>query len=316
MKNQKCDKESTQMFRRTQKRNQNLIARRGNSDVHSTGRQEKPLPKTFDQFIAPTLLKYINGRWNFHQQRKFGISVSGSIWNQVLSKRALPVQNNWGSPQNVVALTLKLVFSQKLAVKIKDTQSRRLKEEALIPHKMPDPLKVPQNLWTAMSQCRYIFLAYAAVKITQFCQSVSGASHGKQHLLISLVVPLHFKSTFWALSSSKLACVCVLPTGVSRVNNGKTWCRCALVYFVKHLIKLWQHKIYDEPKNYSVIRNSSGDTNWSLVDPWVDFSPLPPQNGKEKPADVLWPELQQTKDPRSTDVKQENLIPHYGVNEE
>ena len=61
--NQKCDKEATQMFRK--KYGTNLIARPGNGDIHSAGRQDKPLPKAFDQFWAPTQLEHINERWNF-----------------------------------------------------------------------------------------------------------------------------------------------------------------------------------------------------------------------------------------------------------
>ena len=59
------------------------------------------------------------------------------------------------------------------------------------------------------------------------------------------------------------------------------------------------------PKKYGVIWNSSGDTNWSLVDPGADFSPPPTQNDKETRVDALSAEQQLTRDLRRTDLKQE-----------
>ena len=48
-------------------------------------------------------------------------------------------------------------------------------------------------------------------------------------------------------------------------------------------------------------------TNWSLKDPGADSSPLLPRSDGETPADTLWPESSKTKDPQSTDPKQENM---------
>ena len=47
MKSQKCDKESTQTFRRKNGTNQNFIAQPGNADNYPAGRQDKSFPKTF-----------------------------------------------------------------------------------------------------------------------------------------------------------------------------------------------------------------------------------------------------------------------------
>ena len=57
-------------------------------------------------------------------------------------------------------------------------------------------------------------------------------------------------------------------------------------------------------------------TNRSSIDPGADSSPPPPQSDRETPADVLWPESRKTKDPRSTDLKQENMSYKHGANEE
>ena len=61
------------------------------------------------------------------------------------------------------------------------------------------------------------------------------------------------------------------------------------------------------------MRNSSGETNWWVVDPWVDFFPSPSRNDQETPADALCPELQKTKDPWSTDLKQELVSLRDGI---
>ena len=62
---QKCDKESTQMFRRKYGTNQNFIARTGNADIYPAGRQDKSFPRTVDQFLAPTQLEHIDDGRNF-----------------------------------------------------------------------------------------------------------------------------------------------------------------------------------------------------------------------------------------------------------
>ena len=60
MNDQKCDKESTQMFRRKYGTNQNYILRPGNEDIYAAGRQDKSLTKTINQFVAPTQLEHLN----------------------------------------------------------------------------------------------------------------------------------------------------------------------------------------------------------------------------------------------------------------
>ena len=92
--NQRRDKEFNQLFRREYGTNQNFIARPCNTHIDSAGHQNKPLPQTFNQVIAPTQLEHIDERRNFGQHRKLGVSVSGSIRNQNFSERALSVPNN------------------------------------------------------------------------------------------------------------------------------------------------------------------------------------------------------------------------------
>ena len=65
-----------------------------NGDIYSAGRQDRPLPKTFDYFVDTTQLEHINERRNFRWQRLLRVSVSGSIRNQVFSKRVISVPNN------------------------------------------------------------------------------------------------------------------------------------------------------------------------------------------------------------------------------
>ena len=57
-------------------------------------------------------------------------------------------------------------------------------------------------------------------------------------------------------------------------------------------------------------------TNSSLMDPGADFSPPPPRNGRETPADALWLESSKTKDLQCTDLKQENMDYKHGASEE
>ena len=56
--------------------------------------------------------------------------------------------------------------------------------------------------------------------------------------------------------------------------------------------------------------------NWSLMDPGADSSPPPPRSGRETPVYALWPKSPKTKDPQSTDLKQENMDYKHGANEE
>ena len=60
MNEQTCDKEPTHMIRRTYGTNQNFIARPGNADNNSAGRQNKPLPQTFNQLVTTAHLEYID----------------------------------------------------------------------------------------------------------------------------------------------------------------------------------------------------------------------------------------------------------------
>ena len=54
-------------------------------------------------------------------------------------------------------------------------------------------------------------------------------------------------------------------------------------------------------------------TNWSLKDPGADSSPSPPRSDRETPTDPLWPESPKTKEPQSTDLKQENMDYKHGA---
>ena len=94
MNEQTCDKETTQMFRRTYGTNQNFLSRSGNPDIHSAGRQDEPLPQTFNQLVTPAQLEYIDHGRNIGEDRKLRLSVSGSIRNQVLTERVFSVPNN------------------------------------------------------------------------------------------------------------------------------------------------------------------------------------------------------------------------------
>ena len=94
MHEQICDKENTHMFRGTHGTNQNFIAWPGNTDVDSTGRQHEPLPQTLNQLVTSAQLKYINKGRNLGQHRKLRVSVSGRIWDQVLTVRVFSVPNN------------------------------------------------------------------------------------------------------------------------------------------------------------------------------------------------------------------------------
>ena len=94
MNDQKCDKESTEMFRRTYWTNQNFIARPGNADIYSAGPQDKPLPQTFNQFVTHAQLEYIDEGRNLGEHRKLRASDTGSIRNQVFSEWLFSVANN------------------------------------------------------------------------------------------------------------------------------------------------------------------------------------------------------------------------------
>ena len=72
----------------------NFIARPGNTDIYSAGRQDKLLTQTFNQFVAPTQLQHIDGGRNLIEHKELRISVSGSIRSQVFSKRVLSLPNN------------------------------------------------------------------------------------------------------------------------------------------------------------------------------------------------------------------------------
>ena len=48
-------------------------------------------------------------------------------------------------------------------------------------------------------------------------------------------------------------------------------------------------------------------TIWSLLDPEADSFLPQPRNGKETPADAVWPESLKMKDFHCTDLKQENM---------
>ena len=167
-----------------------------------------------------------------------------------------------------------------------------------------------------MGEYRYVLSTNPAVEFTQFDGNVGGTSQKKPSRFISRLALLQFRSTFWTYSSSRLACIRIFATCICCVNNGRTWCGWSLAEFVRHLIKIWQQKTHDEPKDIRSHTEQFRIINWSLKDPGAEFSPLPPQSDKETPADVLWPELNKTKDLRSTDLKQENMSQKLGVNEE
>ena len=57
-------------------------------------------------------------------------------------------------------------------------------------------------------------------------------------------------------------------------------------------------------------------TNWSLKYPGADSFPPPPRSDKDTPTDALWPESSKTKDPQSTDLKQEHMDYKHGANKE
>ena len=57
-------------------------------------------------------------------------------------------------------------------------------------------------------------------------------------------------------------------------------------------------------------------TNWSLKDPGADFPPPTPRSDRETPTDARLPESPKTKDPQSTDLKQENMDYKHGANKE
>ena len=71
-----------------------------------------------------------------------------------------------------------------------------------------------------------------------------------------------------------------------------------------------------KPKELRIHTEQFRSTNWSLMDPRADSSPLPPQSDRETPVDALWPESPKTKDPQSDDIKQENMDYKHGANKE
>ena len=91
MNEQTCDKEPTQMFRRAYGANQNFIARSDDADIHSAGRQDKPLPQTFNQLVTPAQLECIDQGRNLGEHRKLRVRFSGSFQNQVFSDRVFSV---------------------------------------------------------------------------------------------------------------------------------------------------------------------------------------------------------------------------------
>ena len=98
--------------------NQNLIARPGNSHIDLAGRQHKALPQFFYQLVAPTQLQSIDQARDFGQQWQLRIHVSGCIRNQILPKRIFTVPDYKGRKHNSVPLSLKLVFRERVPVKI------------------------------------------------------------------------------------------------------------------------------------------------------------------------------------------------------
>ena len=82
MNDQKCDKESTQMFRRKYGTNQIFIARPDNADIYPASRRDKSLPQKFNQSVALTQLEHINEGRTFGEHRNLRVSVSGGIRNQ------------------------------------------------------------------------------------------------------------------------------------------------------------------------------------------------------------------------------------------
>ena len=64
------------MLRRTNGTNQNFIAPPSNADLYSAGRQDKPLPQTFKQFVTPAQLENIDEERNLGEHNKLRVSVS------------------------------------------------------------------------------------------------------------------------------------------------------------------------------------------------------------------------------------------------
>ena len=91
---QRCNKKPTHMLRGTQRINPNFIARPGNSNIDSTGCQDKPLPQTLNQLVTSAQLEYIEQGRNLGEHKKLKVSVSGSIRNQIFSERVFSVPNN------------------------------------------------------------------------------------------------------------------------------------------------------------------------------------------------------------------------------
>ena len=180
-------------------------------------------------------------------------------------------------------------------------------------------LRIPDYLISSVSKNQHIIPTHPAVKLPQIFCSISWPGNGELSQLANSVPPLHLESASGAHPSPRLLDIGVLSTCVRCFRHTLLlmWHGCPLCYLVQHFIQLQQQrKDMVRPKNCGVIRNSSGKTNWPLMDPRADSSSPTPQSNKETPTDVPWPEWKNTKDLRSTDLRQENLSQKHGVNEE
>ena len=299
--------------------NQNFIPRLSNKDVDPTGCKHKSLPKSLNKFNAPTKLKHIYKGRHLSQNRDLRIDAAGGIRNLFLIERVISVPNNQGSPQKFVALFVQLALRQGAAVKVRGHTNHGFQAEDADPSKNSGShgngakslnclLLVRIRLFNVSdSRIRWVFL------MPQWEQSWrTGLNHQSRNSFA-------FKMcTSNALSAAAGKCL-FLPhwNQSSQQQVIATQTGPGLVCEAPHQALTtqdtwWTQWLRSHPEQ--LMLEMLAGFEWTQ---WLFLLLL--HNGKVQrdqvmPCGLNWPEWQQSKDPRSSDLKQGNMKQQRGTN--
>ena len=120
---------------------------------------------------------------------------------------------------NSLSLSLKLVFRERVPVKIQHPPTRSLEAKPLIARKMAVSLKVPDDLVLPMRTNQHILPTQSAVKLAQLICSISGFGDEKLSQLPNSVPLFLLEGASGAHPSTRLFTISVLSTSVCCVSH-------------------------------------------------------------------------------------------------
>ena len=158
----------------------------------------------------------------------------------MLPKRIFKVPDYKGRKHNSLPLSLKLVFRERVPVKIQHPPTRCLEAKPLVARKMAVSLKVPDDLVLPVRTNRHILPTHSAIKLAQLICSISGPGDEKLSQLPNSVSLLHLEGASRAHTSPRLLNISVLSTGVCCVSHTLLLLRRRWppTESIQHLIKL------------------------------------------------------------------------------